>query len=401
MGRTFRVLASALSCLWLLGVTSTRLAGIGPTEAPAGFDNRTNGLVAQALYDADRTTFEERDEISGGLGPLYNAQSCAECHQTPITGGGSQIAELRAGTSADGVFTPHPGGSLINDRATDASIQEHVYDTDNVQTLRMTLNTLGDGFVEAIADATFTQIRNAQPPHMRGQIIMVPIAEAGGALRIGRFGWKNQNASLLSFSADAYLNEQGITNRLFSTENTSSGYPVDQYDPIKEVNGANEDPDNDIDAFAEFMRATKAPPRGPRSATANAGETVFNAIGCNICHTAAMTTAPAGTSINGGALNVPNALGDKIIHPFSDYMLHDIGTGDGIVQNGGPSTRNKLRTAPLWGLRTRSRLMHDGKALTYERAIQRHKGQAEEVSEAFKHLSPIHRAQLSAFLASL
>src|SRR5207248_76275 len=134
----------------------------------------------------------ERDEISGGLGPLYNAQSCAECHQTPITGGGSQIAELRAGTFADGVFTPHPGGSLINDRATDASIQEHVYDTDNVQTLRMTLNTLGDGFVEAIADATFTQIRNAQPPHMRGQIIMVPIAEAGGALRIGRFGWKNQ-----------------------------------------------------------------------------------------------------------------------------------------------------------------------------------------------------------------
>src|SRR5438552_257505 len=247
MGRTFRVLASALACLWLLGVTSIPVAGLGPTEAPAGFDNLTNGLVAQPQYDTDRTTFEERDDISRGLGPVYNAQSCAECHQTPITGGGSQIAELRAGTFADGVFTPHPGGSLINDRATDASIQEHAYDSD---------------------------------------------------------------------------------------------------------------------AFAEFMRAPKAPPRGPRNATVNAGEVDFNAIGCNVCHTAAMTTAPAGTSINGGALNVGNALGDKIIHPFSDYMLHDIGTGDGIVQNGGPSTRNKLRTAPLWGLRTRSRLMHDGKALT-------------------------------------
>jgi len=270
-----------------------------------------------------------------------------------------------------------------------------------VHTQRITLGALDAGFVDAIPDATFTLIRNAQPPHMRRQIIMVQVAEAGGALRIGRFGWKNQNASLLSFAGDAYLNEQGITNRLFDTKNTSNGKSVDQFDPIKEVNGANEDPENDIDAFADFMRATKAPPRGPRNATVTAGEVVFNAIGCNVCHTAAMTTAPAGTSINGVALNVPNALGDKIIHPFSDYMLHDVGTGDGIVQNGGPSTRNKLRTAPLWGLRTRSRLMHDGKALTYERAIQRHKGQAEEVSEAFKHLSPIHRAQLSAFLASL
>src|SRR5207245_8074671 len=132
-----------------------------------------------------------------------------------------------------------------------------------------------------------------------------------------------------------------------------------------------------------------------------AGAAVFTMIGCAICHAPRLVTSPPGAVINGGTFTVPLALGNKIIAPYSDFLLHDIGTGDGIVQNGGPSSRNKLRTAPLWGLRTRSRLMHDGKALTYERAIQRHKGQAEEVSEAFKHLSPIHRAHLSAFLASL
>ena len=69
------------------------------------------------------------DEISDGLGPVYNAQSCRECHQNPVTGGISQISELRAGHSAaDGTFVDAPGGSLINDRAIDAQIQERVPD---------------------------------------------------------------------------------------------------------------------------------------------------------------------------------------------------------------------------------------------------------------------------------
>src|SRR5262249_29108053 len=96
------------------------------TEAPTGFDNLTNGFVTQAQFDADKTTFEERDDIAKGLGPVYNAQSCAECHQNPVTGAISQITELRAG-HFDGVnFIDHPGGSLINDRAINAAIQERV-----------------------------------------------------------------------------------------------------------------------------------------------------------------------------------------------------------------------------------------------------------------------------------
>ncbi|HZT76684.1 MAG TPA: di-heme oxidoredictase family protein [Vicinamibacterales bacterium] len=405
MTRIVRVAAAVFACAWAVGVySSTSVTGSAPTEAPTGFDGKSNGLVLQSTFDADRATFEERDDAAKGLGPVYNAQSCAECHQTPVTGGISQVAELRAGTFLNGVFTDHPGGSLVNDRAIDPRIQEHVSDADNVRTLRTTLNALGDGFVEAIDDATFSAIRAAQPSALRGTIISVPVAEAGGALRVGRFGWKNQNASLLSFAGDAYLNEQGITNRLFPVENTSEGRFVgfgSGFDLVPDDPAFGEDPDGDIDAFAEFMRATKAPSRGSMTTTAAAGAAVFSAIGCSTCHTPTIVTAPVGTIVNGGQLTVPDALGNKIIHPFGDFMLHDVGTGDGIVQNGGAGTRNKMRTPPLWGVRTRSRLMHDGASLTFEDAILRHGGQATPVTQLFKGLSAANKARLLAFLASL
>lgn len=404
MSKIFRVVCAALAFVWTAGVYSSTLTGNTPviTEAPAGFDGLTNGLLDQITFDANREVFEERDDIAKGLGPVYNAQSCAECHQSPVTGGISQITEMRAGTFFGGVFTDHPGGSLITDRAIDPSIQEHVLDSDNVRTLRTTLNVLGDGFVEAIADETFTAIRSMQPPGMRGQIISVPVAEAiAGTERIGRFGWKNQNASLLSFSGDAYLNEQGVTNRLFLTENTSDGNSVAAFDSVPDPPPFGEDPEGDIELFTAFMRSTKAPSRGPVTAAAAVGERVFNNIGCNVCHVGAIVTAAPGTMINGNMFTVPPALGNKRIHPFGDFMLHDVGTGDGIVQNGGPRTRNRLRTPPLWGVRTRARLMHDGKSLTFENAILRHQGEAAPVTSAFGGLDPVRRQQLLAFLKSL
>src|SRR5262249_4167419 len=143
-----------------------------------------------------------------------------------------------------------------------------------------------------------------------GQVIQVPVLESPGANRVGRFGWKNQHASLLSFSSDAYLNEIGITNRFNPTENTSLGRSVAAFDTVADP----EDVDNDIDTFANFMRATKAPPRDAALATTSdaiAGSNLFNQIGCGICHTPAITTAAVGTSINGGALIVGAALGNK------------------------------------------------------------------------------------------
>src|SRR5213593_1657935 len=135
------VVSVAVAAAAYLGSFTLVVEGQGATEAPAGFDNLTNGFVPQAQFDAARATFEERDTIADGLGPVYNAQSCAECHQNPVTGAGSQLSELRAGhQDAAGNFVDAPGGSLINDRATDANIQERVPGAENIRTFRMSNN---------------------------------------------------------------------------------------------------------------------------------------------------------------------------------------------------------------------------------------------------------------------
>jgi CxxC motif-containing protein (DUF1111 family) len=387
-------------------------------EAPAGFDNLTNGfteqgpdfetlneetVVALRSFNDNRFIFEEVEKIEDGLGPTYNAQSCRECHQNVVTGGASQVAELRSGRLVDGQFFASLGGTLLHSRATHADIVEQSEPQDGIRALRISTNTLGNGFVEAIANSMLLAIRDKQPKAMRGTAVMVPVLEAGSKARIGRFGWKSQHASLVSFSADAYLNEMGITTPLFPDENTSNGRDVgypSAYDPVPDP----EDDGVDVVAFADFMRSTKAPPRGPITADALAGESLFNKIGCAVCHTPSITTARPGTKINGGEFTVPNALGNKIIHPYSDFLLHDIGTGDGIPVLPLPeyaSTANQMRTAPLWALRTRNRLMHDGLSFTTEEAIQRHAGQAAGVTKKFNALSEEQKKRLLAFLDSL
>jgi CxxC motif-containing protein (DUF1111 family) len=174
-------------------------------------------------------------------------------------------------------------------------------------------------------------------------------------------------------------------------------------DPEDTPDAAN--PDGiDVAAFVRFMRSTKAPPRDAAvAATADsiAGSNLFNSIGCANCHRTTITTAVAGTVINGGAFTVPAALGGKDIHPFGDFLLHDIGLGDGIVQNGGQSTRNKTRTAPLWGLRTHPRLMHDLLDFTRNNAILTHTNEAQPVINNYNALSVTQKNQLITFLNSL
>jgi CxxC motif-containing protein (DUF1111 family) len=374
------------------------------TEAPTGFDDLTNGFTTQEQFDADRDIFTEQEFKADGLGPVYNAQSCGECHQNPTTGGISQITELRAGHFNGFTFVDHPGGSLINDRAINANFQERVLGGNEVRTFRTSLNTLGDGFVECIDSNMLVAISNSQPAGQRGTFIQVPVLESNNAVRGGRFGWKNQHASLVSFAADAYLNEMGITSPLQPTDNNSNGSNV--VNGVA-VNDGVTDPENDgtdVAAFANFMRASKAPPRDAvlaATADAVAGSNLFNQIGCAICHVRSITTAPPGTVINQGAFTVPAALGNKIIHPFGDFLLHNVGTGDGIVQNGGQGTRNQVRTAPLWGMRSRDRLMHDGESLTRNEAILRHGGQANGVINNYQSLSTAQKSQLITFLNSL
>jgi CxxC motif-containing protein (DUF1111 family) len=404
-----------LSTKFFIGVFLTLVVAVplvyAAVDAPTGFDNGTNGFENQTNFDLDRAQFEAREQIPDGLGPVYNAQACAECHQNPVSGSSTQVNELRAGqTNSSGVFTNHAGGSLINDRAIDPSIQEHVFDSDNTRTFRTSLTILGDGFVEALPDSEFTRVQTAQPAGMKGTIIRVPVLEAPSSssstpvTRIARFGWKNQHASLLSFSADAYVNEMGITSPLFPNENTSNGNSVAAFDTVPDPEDAatNANPFGpDVEAFTRFMRSTKAPSRAILSSSVSEGEAVFDRIGCANCHTDSLTTAPEGTSFNGGTFVVDASLGSKTIHPYGDFMLHNVGTGDGIVQNGGGDSRNMVRTAPLWGLRTRTRLMHDGQSLTIRDAIVRHGGQAAPTVTSFNALNAADTTALLNFLNSL
>jgi CxxC motif-containing protein (DUF1111 family) len=413
----------------------------GPNAA-TGFDNRSNGLVPDSIHEADRGVFDDVEEIADGLGPVYNAQSCRECHQNPTSGGPSQITELRVGhLGPDGRFRDPdipigrgtitiPARTLVNDRAIcpnamfpDSEIQERVPESETIRTFRASLNLLGDGYVEAVADETLLDIarrqRDATQGKIHGQAIAVPIVEAPGHTRIGRFGWKDQQASLLSFAGDAYLNEMGITTRLFPDEVT------DICNSVAEPNdGPGPDGLADVDRFARFMRATKSPARDTILAAtpvAARGSALFDSVGCALCHIRTMATASAGTVINGGVDTIPPALGDKTFHPFGDFLLHDVGTGDGIVMavlehygkrylqvswqgfslDSLERTRNKVRTAPLWGVRLRPRLMHDAASLTFRDAIVRHRGEASEVTDRFLHLNPVEQQALIAFLQSL
>src|SRR5262249_16529801 len=225
-----------------------------------------------------------------------------------------------------------PNRSLINDRAIcpsggspDREAQELVPDGMNVRTLRTSLNTLGDGFIEAINSADIMSNANRQcrgtNGQICGQVIFVPLGEAPGQSRVARFGWKNQHASLLSFSADAYLNEIGITSRLQPQDVTT--FCKTTKDPEDEIDAS--DGLEDIDGFGRFMGFRKGPGRDvnlANTADAIAGAQVFDRLGCDTCHVTSYTTLAAGSVINGGQFTIPNALGNKIIHPYSDFLLH-------------------------------------------------------------------------------
>lgn len=411
-------------------------------DAPTGFDNKTNGMVDDASHQADQAKFDEVEQISDGLGPLYNAQSCRECHQNPVSGAASQVSELRVGHNGpDGHFrTPDipiahgaeiiTGRSLVNDRAIcpnaafpDKEIQERVPQTETIRTVRLSLNVLGDGFVEAIADQTLIDLSKEQCKSSHGkicgQILYVPIVEAPGKMGVGRFGWKDQHASLLSFAGDAYLNEMGITNTLQPTEVTGICNTVTEPNDTPAADGL-----SDIDHFARFIRASKAPARDTQlasSANAQKGLRIFDHIGCVTCHVATLTTAPAGTKINGDLFTIPAALGSITLHPYGDFLMHNVGTGDGILQatpehyghrvfqqmsgymskQDFESSRNKIRTAPLWGVRLRPRLMHDGASLTFLDAIRRHRGEASNVIQQFDKLKRADQEAIIEFLKSL
>ena len=219
-----------------------------------------------------------------------------------------------------------------------------------------------------------------------GTVAMVPDISTG-RLAVGRFGWKDQNPTLFQFAGDAYLNEMGITNPEFPGESCPQGdcSTLDN-NPVPGLN----DDGEDVVKFADFMSLLAPPPRGKIGTRELAGELVFVSIGCATCHTPTLVTGRSPVS----------ALSLKIFHPFSDFLLHDMGSlGDGIEQ--GPAGIRQIRTQPLWGLRTQGTLLHDGRATTPAQAILAHDGQGKRARDRFAALRSAERIALLAFLASL
>ena len=205
----------------------------------------------------------------------------------------------------------------------------------------------------------------------------------------------------------------GITNRLLLTENTSMGNSVAAFDTVSDTtlcsDGSGrvcgEDEDQDIEAFARFMRSTKAPPRDTAlaaTADARAGANLFNAIGCNVCHVTSITTSPAGTVINGGALTVARRARQQD-HPSrsATSCCTTSAPATASCRTAGRRRATRCARAPLWGLRTHDRLMHDGATVTVADAIQRHAGEATGVTSNFNSLSNAQKNQILTFLRSL
>jgi len=205
--------------------------------------------------------------------------------------------------------------------------------------------------------------------------------------RVGRFGWKAQVPTLFQFAGDAYLNEMGITNPEFPNESCPQGdCAALLHNPVPALN----DDGSGVQKFTDFMTLLAAPPRGPVSAQTLVGNLVFAGIGCANCHTPVLVSGNSPVA----------ALSGKAFQPFGDFLLHDMGSlGDGIVQ--GSSTPRQMRTAPLWGVRTRSQLLHDGRATSIEAAILAHDGQGGQARNRFAALSTTARQALLAFLNSL
>ena len=356
------------------------------------------GLTAAELaaFNEGGVEFRNVETVAGGLGPIFNDVSCVACHDAGGTGGASRRTVTRFGRTVNGVFDPleRQGGSLLQERSINPGIREVVPREANTVARRVTTPLFGAGLIEAIPDSTIVLgTLGRKPAGIAGKVSVVRDVVSGKNL-IGRFGWKAQQATLLAFSGDAYLNEMGITNRFFPTENAPNGNVelLARFDRVADVEDEIDPLDGkaDIDRAADFIRLLAPPPRGPATASSVAGEAIFSRLDCAVCHTPSMRTG----------LTVIAALSEKTVGLYSDLLLHDMGAlGDGIAQ-GTAGTRD-MRTAPLWGLRSRPTWLHDGRANTIDQAVRGHAGEAQSSRDRYAALSAVERQQLLDFLNTL
>jgi CxxC motif-containing protein (DUF1111 family) len=285
------------------------------------------------------------------------------------------------------------GGSLLQQFSVSPDCAEIIPASATIIALRRTTPTFGFGLIEAIPDITIrSNVRTNDPDGITGRAAMVHDI-VSKQMRVGRFGWKAQQATLLAFSADAYVNEMGVTTRLFPQDEAPNGdtNKLAMCDTVADPENVPDGSGKDgPDRFTDFMRFLSPPPAVPLTPRAVLGETLFHQIGCAKCHVPVMLT---------GISNV-EALSLKPAALYSDLLLHDMGSlGDGIGQ-AAAGTR-EMRTMFLWGARANAPYLHDGRAATLEQAIRAHDGEAARVRTRFNKLPREERARLIEFLKSI
>jgi len=394
-----RKLAILFALAFIQPLAAQRNRAVGPTQPNAGDPLPSLTAAQLTQFNDGLDEFTEVEDAGDGLGPVFNGRSCAECHLAPAVGGTSRRVVTRFGQRTGTAFDAlaNLGGSLIQERGIGPREgSAHIFQGEivpqvaNVIARRRTTPLFGLGFVDATPDSDFFALAQLQSARRRDGIVgRVSTAEniSAGGNTVGKFGWKAQQPTLFQFAGDAYLNEMGITNPQFPNENCPRGNCAElAFNPQPALN----DTGAGVEALANFMKLLAAPPRATITSEVNQGEAVFQRIGCDECHVATLHT---------GSSNI-TALDHRTYHPYSDFLLHDMGAlGDGIEQ--GTAHGRDMRTAPLWGLRFNNEYLHDGRAQTLDQAVLQHDGEGRASRDRFAALSEDEKQRLRAFLRSL
>lgn len=418
-------------------LSALTLAALAPSAADAAIGDPVPGLSAEesALYYQGRDLYEHEFTATEGLGPLFNARACASCHNAPVTGG-SEIDTAHNVThfgieSLGRFYAAHEyGGPVLDvasiagdpDAGTCGMVPETIPNVPGVITSsRHTPPVFGFGLIDAISDNDLRNLAGKKPwkdesvagiahfgNEMEGlarinEFSLQPERKMPiGPARVGRFGWKAQTGSLFQFTAEPFSIELGFSTPFFPREKSANGtvpIPLEcQLAPTKPDDVLNQE----TLLLFYFQAFIGAPPRGPKNGQIIAGEGLFNKIGCNDCHVESQRTdKDYYVPWPDGSAHRVEALSGKKFSPWSDFLIHDMGPGLDDHRRMGKASGRFWRTTPLWGLRFKGRMLHNGSAFTIEEAIAAHGGEGTASRDAYFALPTHKQEKIDAFLNSL
>lgn len=438
-----------------------------PSGPPPNSGTPLEGLTKEELanFYTSQQKFMHQFTVKEGLGPLFNDQSCFACHGSPGMAGGpgtdlvktqctriarrkphtfaAKLPKSRAMTDVYSIdiddMTQFGGPVLARKSVTTefaslfadpngAILPPTVPSEAEFVSTRQAGQLFGAGLLQAVPDDTLDKIQRKQRkefPLVAGRCAAL-LNQYQEQQSYGRFGWKAQHHSLLSFTIEAMQMEMGITTPPEPLMKTTSALG-DTIPALTAQLPKNPENDGRLACELAYYMALLAPPaRGEITPDATAGEGVFTKLGCAVCHMPSLTTAdkvmipaPDGTLPDVPSLKSKHgplwylekdaavklvevkALEHKELRAYTDLLIHKLGSklADGIPQGVGGG--DYWRTTPLWGLRNRRFLLHDGRTTDLNEAIEAHGGQAQQSVDAYQKLGAAEKEQLMQFLHSL